>query len=31
MLFAPYHFAETNVQALMPGIQNRAVVTLGKG
>jgi len=31
LLFAPYHFAESNVQALMLDIENRAVVTVSKG
>ncbi|NIQ98545.1 MAG: hypothetical protein GWN87_33710, partial [Desulfuromonadales bacterium] len=31
LLFAPYHFAEANVQALMPDVQNRVPVTISKG
>jgi len=31
LLFAPYHFADANVQALMPGVQNRVPVTISKG
>ncbi len=31
LLFAPYHFADANVQSLMPGAQNRATVTVSKG
>lgn len=31
LLFAPYHFAGSNVQALMPDVQNRSVVTISKG
>ncbi len=30
LVFAPYHFAEANVQALMPGVQNRVPVTISK-
>jgi formate dehydrogenase alpha subunit len=31
LFFAPYHFAAANVQALMPGVQNRVPVTISKG
>jgi len=30
ILFAPYHFADANIQGLMPGVQNRVAATLSK-